>query len=94
MLRVGVLIDLPPGLAYRVATLAAVEHAAHALGVAATACVLRTRAIPTTLANTRRSSLGQAHPTKTLTPSTVRSRRRASVAFRWSALEEASSMFW
>jgi hypothetical protein len=42
MLRVAVLIDQPPTRAYHVATLAAGEHAAGALGIGATAGVLRT----------------------------------------------------
>jgi CTP synthase (UTP-ammonia lyase) len=46
MLRVAVLIDLPPGQAYHVATLEAIEHASRALGVAVESRVLRTNTIP------------------------------------------------
>jgi len=62
MLRVGVLIDLPPGQAYHVATLAAIDHAAHALGIAATACVLRTRTIPDDLSEYAAIVVGPGSP--------------------------------
>jgi hypothetical protein len=62
MLRVGVLIDLPPGQAYHVATLAVIEHAAHALGIAATACVLRTRTIPDDLSEYAAIVVGSGSP--------------------------------
>jgi hypothetical protein len=41
MLRVALLIDPQPTQAYHLATLAAVEHAAGALGIEATACSRR-----------------------------------------------------
>jgi CTP synthase (UTP-ammonia lyase) len=62
MLRVGVLIDLPPGQAYHVATLAAIDHAAHALGIMATACVLPTRTIPDDLSEYAAIVVGPGSP--------------------------------
>jgi hypothetical protein len=62
MLRVGVLIDLPPEQAYHIATLTALEHAAHALEIAVTACVLRTRAIPGDLSTYAAIVVGPGSP--------------------------------
>ena len=62
MLRVALLIDLPPTQAYHMATLAAVEHAAGGLGIEATACVLRTPTIPAELSDYAAVIVGPGSP--------------------------------
>ena len=62
MLRVAMLIDLPPTQPYHMATLAAVEHAAGALGVEAMACVLRTPTIPADLSDYAAVIVGPGSP--------------------------------